>query len=139
MTYANPTILWALFLVPLVLVFLGWAERSRKAAIQQLCYNTLTRETGMVKKRSVIAGFVTGGIILALGLALIFSKDWVWSLFESFYSMLGIQGNRTWNEDHSLCAGKIHFIRRGQACNKDNIRFALCQADIGAMRSAVHQ
>ena len=36
MTFANPTILWALLLVPLALVFLGWAERSRKAAIQQL-------------------------------------------------------------------------------------------------------
>jgi Ca-activated chloride channel family protein len=36
MTFANPTILWALLLVPLILVFLGWAERSRKAAIQQL-------------------------------------------------------------------------------------------------------
>ena len=36
MTFANPTILWALLLVPLALVFLGWAERSRKAAIRQL-------------------------------------------------------------------------------------------------------
>jgi len=36
MTFANPTILWALLLVPVVLIFLGWAERSRKAAIQQL-------------------------------------------------------------------------------------------------------
>ena len=49
----------------------------------------------MVRKRSVIAGFLTGGIILALGLALIFFKEWAWSLFEIFYSMLGIQGNRT--------------------------------------------
>jgi len=36
MTFANPTILWALLLVPLTLIFLEWAERSRKAAIQQL-------------------------------------------------------------------------------------------------------
>jgi Ca-activated chloride channel family protein len=36
MTFANPTILWALLLVPLALLFLGWAERNRKAAIQQL-------------------------------------------------------------------------------------------------------
>ena len=36
MTFANPTFLWALLLVPLALIFLGWAERSRKAAIQQL-------------------------------------------------------------------------------------------------------
>lgn len=49
----------------------------------------------MVHKRSVIAGIVFGGVILAVGLALIFSKDWVWSLFEAFYSMLGIQAQRT--------------------------------------------
>jgi len=36
MTFANPTILWALLLVPLTLIFLGWAERSREAAIQKL-------------------------------------------------------------------------------------------------------
>ena len=48
----------------------------------------------MVHKRSVVAGFFAGGIILALGLALIFSKDWAWSLFETFYSMLGIQAQR---------------------------------------------
>jgi len=36
MTFANPTVLWALLLVPLTLIFLGWAERSREAAIQQL-------------------------------------------------------------------------------------------------------
>lgn len=49
----------------------------------------------MVDKRSVIAGFLAGGIVVALGLALIFSKYWVWSLFEAFYSMLGIQAERT--------------------------------------------
>jgi len=36
MTFANPTIFWALLLVPLTLIFLGWAERSREAAIQKL-------------------------------------------------------------------------------------------------------
>ncbi len=49
----------------------------------------------MIHKRSVIAGFIFGGLILAFGLALILSKDWVWSLFEAFYSMLGIQAQRT--------------------------------------------
>ena len=48
----------------------------------------------MIHKRSVIAGFAAGGIILAFGLALIFSRDWAWSLFEAFYSMLGIQAQR---------------------------------------------
>ena len=49
----------------------------------------------MVHRRSVIAGIIFGGLILAGGLALIFSKDWVWWLFEAFYSMLGIQAQRT--------------------------------------------
>ena len=49
----------------------------------------------MVHKRSLIAGFLAGGIVLALGLALILSKDWVWSLFEAFYRLLGIQAERT--------------------------------------------
>ncbi|NCF69544.1 MAG: hypothetical protein GWP61_26635 [Chloroflexi bacterium] len=48
----------------------------------------------MVHKRSVIAGILLGLLILAFGLALIFAKDWVWSLFEIFYSMLGIQAER---------------------------------------------
>ena len=49
----------------------------------------------MIHKRSVVAGFILGGVILAFGLALIFSKDWVWALFEAFYGMLGIQSDRT--------------------------------------------
>jgi Ca-activated chloride channel family protein len=36
MTFANPEILWGLLLVPLALLFLAWAERSRKAAVAQL-------------------------------------------------------------------------------------------------------
>ena len=49
----------------------------------------------MIHKRSVVAGFILGGVILAFGLALIFSKDWAWSMFEAFYSMLGIEAGRT--------------------------------------------
>ena len=49
----------------------------------------------MVGKRSEIAGFIAGGAILSLGLALIFAKDWVWSLFESLYAVLGIHAERT--------------------------------------------
>ncbi|MFN2105830.1 MAG: hypothetical protein ACK2U5_19480 [Candidatus Promineifilaceae bacterium] len=49
----------------------------------------------MIQKRSAIAGFVVGGLILAFGLAMILSKDWVWSLFETLYSMLGIEAQRT--------------------------------------------
>ena len=45
----------------------------------------------MVHKRSLIAGLLLGLLILALGLALIFSKGWVWSLFEIFYGLLGIE------------------------------------------------
>lgn len=48
----------------------------------------------MIHRRSVIAGFILGGLILALGLAMIISKDWVWSLFELLYGMLGIQAER---------------------------------------------
>ena len=49
----------------------------------------------MIQKRSVVAGFVVGGLILAFGLAMILSKDWVWSLFETLYIMLGIEAQRT--------------------------------------------
>ena len=49
----------------------------------------------MVHKRSLIARLLLGLLILAFGLALIFSKAWVWSLFETFYSILGIQAQRT--------------------------------------------
>ena len=35
-----------------------------------------------------------GLIILAFCLMLIFSKDLVWSLFETFYSILGIEAQR---------------------------------------------
>jgi hypothetical protein len=49
----------------------------------------------MVHKRSVIAGILLGLLILAFGLALIFAKDWVWSLFELFYGLLGIQSEPT--------------------------------------------
>ncbi len=48
----------------------------------------------MIKKRSLIAGLLLGLLILAFGLVLIFAKDWVWSLFETFYSILGIQAQR---------------------------------------------
>ena len=48
----------------------------------------------MVGKRSAIAGLLVGGILLSIGLALIISKDWVWALFEAFYSVLGIQAER---------------------------------------------
>jgi Ca-activated chloride channel family protein len=47
MTFANPTILWALLLVPLAMIFLGWADRSRKAAIQQLGDPTLIQRLSL--------------------------------------------------------------------------------------------
>ncbi|MFN2143683.1 MAG: hypothetical protein ACK2U5_24615 [Candidatus Promineifilaceae bacterium] len=49
----------------------------------------------MLDKRSVIAGMIGGGIVLGFGLALIFAKDWAWSLFVALYSMLGIQAEQT--------------------------------------------
>jgi len=49
----------------------------------------------MVHKRSLIAGLLLGLLILVLGLALIFSKGWVWSLFEVFYGLLGIEAQPT--------------------------------------------
>ena len=48
----------------------------------------------MVGKRSAIAGLLLGVFILSLGLALIASKDWVWVLFETLYSVLGVQAER---------------------------------------------
>ena len=36
MTFANPEALWALLLVPLALLFLVWAEHSRKSALRRL-------------------------------------------------------------------------------------------------------
>jgi hypothetical protein len=49
----------------------------------------------MVEKGSAFAGFLAGGLILALGVAMIVSKDWVWSLFEALYGTLGIEAQRT--------------------------------------------
>ncbi len=49
----------------------------------------------MIHKRSVVAGLLFGGLIVAFGLLLIFAKDLVWSWFEFFYSMLGIQAERS--------------------------------------------
>lgn len=49
----------------------------------------------MIQQRSIALGLLAGGTILATGLALIFSKEWAWSLFEGLYSVLGIQGQRT--------------------------------------------
>lgn len=41
MTFAHPEILWALFLVPLAILFLFWAEHNRKTAIARLGDATL--------------------------------------------------------------------------------------------------
>jgi hypothetical protein len=60
----------------------------------QLCYNSF-QESNMPGKRSELGGLAAGSLVLALGLAMIFAKDWVWSLFLAFYSLLGIQTERT--------------------------------------------
>jgi hypothetical protein len=49
----------------------------------------------MLDKRSVLGGLAAGSLFLAFGLVLICAKDWVWSLFLAFYSLLGIQAQRT--------------------------------------------
>lgn len=49
----------------------------------------------MVQKGGVIARMLLGGLIVILGLVLILDKDWVWSLFEIFYGMLGIQAQQS--------------------------------------------
>jgi NADH:ubiquinone oxidoreductase subunit 6 (subunit J) len=49
----------------------------------------------MIQTRSIVFGVLFALAIVGAGLVLIFAKDWVWSLFDLFYSMLGIQGERT--------------------------------------------
>ena len=49
----------------------------------------------MIQTRSIVLGVLFALAIMGAGLVLIFAKDWVWSLFDLFYSMLGIQGERT--------------------------------------------
>ena len=49
----------------------------------------------MVQKRSLIAGLFIGGVVLIFGLFLMFAQDWVWSWFEFFYSMVGIQAQQS--------------------------------------------
>lgn len=49
----------------------------------------------MIHKGSVIARMLLGGLILILGLVLILDKNRVWSLFEIFYAMLGIQAQQS--------------------------------------------
>jgi hypothetical protein len=49
----------------------------------------------MIQTRSIVAGVLLGLAIVSLCLVFILAKDWLWSLFELGYGLLGIQGTRT--------------------------------------------
>jgi nitrogen fixation-related uncharacterized protein len=49
----------------------------------------------VVQRRSVILGITFGLIIVAIGLFFIFGKDFLWSVTQSIYNILGIQSTRT--------------------------------------------
>ncbi|MDX1416584.1 MAG: hypothetical protein R3293_20455, partial [Candidatus Promineifilaceae bacterium] len=49
----------------------------------------------MAHKHSVVAGSIIGLLVLIFGLILIMAQGWVWTWFESFYSLLGIQAGQS--------------------------------------------
>ena len=49
----------------------------------------------MIQTRSIVLGILFALLVTGCGLALILAKDWLWSLFELLYSMLGIEAQRT--------------------------------------------